>query len=137
MRILLVEDNAADARLSSLAIRRAHSGAEVITVDDGIPALRYLKQEEPFKEAALPDLVLLDLNLRALDGIDVLRWIRQQPRTRDIPVVIFSSSPKDAHVEAAAKADRYVEKPGDLDEYMKIGRVVAEFFSTGSLRPTP
>ena len=125
-RILIVEDNPADAHLTKLALKRQGVTFEVVVVDDGEPAISFLKAEPPYEGSPVPHLVVLDLNLKRMDGLDVLRWIRATPKVSSIKVVVLSSSPADAHLEAAAKANFYLEKPGNLEAYMDIGRVLRE-----------
>ena len=123
----MVEDNPADAYLTTLALREQGLCQEITVLDDGEPALAYLKAQTPYQTAQRPDLVILDLNLKRVDGVEVLRWIRANPKMADLPVIVWSSSPADAQGEAASQATRYLEKPAGLDEYMNIGRVVAEY----------
>jgi two-component system, chemotaxis family, response regulator Rcp1 len=85
-----------------------------------------LKTEPPYQDAPRPDLIILDLNLKMVDGIQVLRWIRKTPSLAQMPVVVLSSSPADAQRDAAAQASCYVQKPGTLEEFMAIGRVIRE-----------
>lgn len=131
MHILIVEDNPADAFLTQMALRKHQFPFEATVLDDGEPAIAYLSSNPPFGDAQAVELVILDLNLRRVDGTAVLHWIRANPRTADLPVFVLSSSPADAHGEAAAEATRYLEKPGTLDEYMGIGRIIADYFEQG------
>jgi two-component system, chemotaxis family, response regulator Rcp1 len=123
MRLLIVEDNPADAYITQLALRQQLQ-FEAIVVDDGAPAIAYLKREGQYDTAERPDAVILDLNLKTVDGLDVLRWMRAKPDLASIPVIVLSSSPADAQGEAAARATCYVQKPGTLDEYMDVGRII-------------
>ncbi len=126
IRILIVEDNPADAYLTKLALKRQGVSFAATVVDDGEPAIAYLKAEAPYEGVSLPDLVVLDLNLKCMDGLDVLRWIRAEPKLALIPVVVLSSSPADAQREAAAQANRYLEKPSSLDGYMALGKALQD-----------
>ncbi len=126
MGILMVEDNPADAYLTTFALRQQGLGQEITVLDDGETALAYLKARTPYEGAPRPELIILDLNLKRVDGMEVLRWIRANPKMADLPVIVWSSSPADAQGEAASQATQYLEKPGDLDAYMSIGRAVAE-----------
>ncbi len=122
----MVEDNPADAYLTTFALRQ--EGFQEITVlDDGEPAIAYLKAQTPYENAPRPALVILDLNLKRVDGVEVLRWIRANPTMADLPVIVWSSSPADAQGEVASQATQYLEKPGSLDGYLNIGRVVAQY----------
>lgn len=126
MGILMVEDNPADAYLTTFALRQQGLGQEITVLDDGETAIAYLKARTPYEDAPRPELIILDLNLKRVDGMEVLRWIRANPAMADLPVIVWSSSPADAQGEAASQATQYLEKPGDLDAYMSIGRAVAE-----------
>jgi CheY-like chemotaxis protein len=126
---LIVEDNPADVYITKLALEQ-EMRFESVVVDDGAPAIAYLKTEPPYEDALRPDLVILDLNLKMVDGIQVLRWIRRTPELAQMPVVVLSSSPADAQRGAAAQANCYVQKPAKLDEFMAIGRVIREYLES-------
>jgi CheY-like chemotaxis protein len=125
VRILIVEDNPADVYITKMALEK-ELRFESIVVDDGGPAISYLKAEAPYEGALRPDIVLLDLNLKRVDGLVVLRWIRTAAEWTDLPVIVLSSSPADARHEAAAQATCYLQKPGTLEEYMSIGKIVKD-----------
>jgi CheY-like chemotaxis protein len=93
--ILLVEDNPDDEALALRAFRRHHIGNEVVVVHDGVEALDYLFGTGIYAERdinELPTVVLLDLKLPCLDGIEVLRRIRTEERTKLLPVVVLTTS---------------------------------------------
>jgi CheY-like chemotaxis protein len=127
IRVLIVEDNPADVYITRLALAR-EMAFEAVVVDDGGPAITYLNAEPPFEHTPKPDLVILDLNLKTVDGMQVLRWIRERPNLIRLPVVVLSSFPADAQHDAAAQASCYIQKPGSLDEYLEIGRAIRECF---------
>jgi len=129
VRILIVEDNPADVYITQVALER-ELRFEAVVVDDGAPAIAYLKTEPPYEGAPRPDLVILDLNLKMVDGMEVLEWIRKTPELAQTPVIVLSSSPVDAMRHAAAQANCYLQKPGSLDEFMAIGRVVREYIES-------
>lgn len=117
--VLYVEDEADDVLFMRLACR--NSGWALEAVENGRQAIAYLSGEPPYADRErhpLPALVLLDLNLPLVSGFDVLRWVREQPAFRELPVVIFSSSGRaeDRARAAALGADDYLLKPssGDL-----------------------
>src|SRR5690349_5982848 len=97
-RILLVEDNPADARLFQEAVKEHGSVLQVEVVDNGEDALRFLLREPPFETAAEPRLIILDLNLPRLDGREVLERIKDDPKLRHIPVVILTTSEAESDV---------------------------------------
>lgn len=125
VRILIVEDNPADVYITRMALAKEMS-FEAVVVDDGAPAITYLNSDPPYQDTPKPDLVILDLNLKTVDGLHVLRWIRGRPDLNRLPVVVLSSFPPDAQHDAAAQASCYIQKPGNLDEYLQIGRAIRE-----------
>jgi two-component system response regulator len=99
--ILLVEDNPDDVELTLLAFKKTSSESTIHVVGDGQAALDYLMGEGAYAERAglpLPSVVLLDLNLPKVCGIDVLRTLRAKPRTRRLPVVVLTSSREEVDV---------------------------------------
>ncbi len=122
--ILLVEDNPDDEVLTIDALEANHIGNEVIVARNGVEALDYLFATGQYKGksmTALPAVVLLDLKLPKIDGLEVLRRIRADERTHLLPVVILTSSNED---EDRLKgyglgANSYVRKPVDFDEFIR------------------
>jgi len=125
-RVLLVEDNKDDVDLTLLAFRMNQIEADVDVARDGAEALEYL-----FPTGAacrIPSVVLLDLKLPRVDGIDVLRRIRSDERTRGIPVVILTSSgePRDLQQIAEIGVERYVRKPVSFSEFRETTQQLAD-----------
>lgn len=122
--ILLVEDNPNDIELTLNAFDRHHLANHVAVVRDGEEALDYLFQRGDFAERKgqpNPQLILLDIKLPKIDGIQVLREIRENENTRTIPVVALTSS-RDTHdVESAYDlgVNSYIPKPVEFDEFIK------------------
>ena len=125
--ILLVEDNPDDRDLTLRALRRHLVANEIVTVADGIEALDYLFCEGAYAgrdTTERPRLVLLDLKLPKLSGLDVLSRIRADPRTRSLPVVVLTSSSEEEDISASYQrgANSYVRKPvvfGDFAEAVR------------------
>jgi CheY-like chemotaxis protein len=117
-RILLVEDEVADAKLVALALEEAQSTSELVRVDDGARAMDRL-DEVVAGRVQRPDLVILALNRPRVGGLDVLSRIRTDPALRTLPVVVFSTSRSDVDVTAAYAlgASSYVVKPVDLNRF--------------------
>ena len=114
--ILLVEDNPNDAELTQRAFRKSDLDVRLTIVRDGAEALDYLFGGKP-----RPKVVLLDLKLPKIDGIDVLRRIRAGERTRTIPVVILTSSQEERDIVECYElgANSYVVKPVDFDRFYR------------------
>ncbi|HXX66290.1 MAG TPA: response regulator [Polyangiaceae bacterium] len=112
--ILLVEDNPRDEELALRALRKNQIANDVVVARDGQQAIDVLLAGGP-----LPVLVLLDLNLPKIDGIEVLKRIRAEPRTRLLPVVILTSSAedRDRHESYGSGANSYVCKPIDFAQF--------------------
>jgi two-component system, response regulator len=119
--ILLVEDNPDDVRLTMRALRLSRIANEVHVAEDGEAALDYLFGRGAHAAAppALPHLVLLDLKLPKVDGLEVLRALRAEPRTRLLPVVILTSSveEKDVVTGYSLGANSYIRKPVDFTQF--------------------
>jgi len=125
--ILLVEDNPNDELLTLRALQKEHLTNEVIVVRDGAEALDYLFGTGPFAgqhQRNMPQLVLLDLKLPKVDGLEVLRRLRDDPRTRRLPVVILTSSneEKDLVTSYNYGANSYIRKPVDFEQFTEAVR---------------
>jgi two-component system response regulator len=121
--ILLVEDNPDDVELTVTVIREHGIDAQIDVVEDGVEALAYLEHK-------VPDLMLLDLNLPRVGGLEVLRRIRADARTRHIPIVVLTSSieEQDVATSYASGANSYVRKPVDYDEFVEVARKLGEYW---------
>ncbi|HXG45027.1 MAG TPA: response regulator [Gemmatimonadales bacterium] len=121
--ILLVEDNPDDEALTLRALTRHKVANRVVVVRDGAEALDYLFGTGPFgaDPPPLPQLVLLDLKLPKLGGLEVLRRLRSDERTRLLPVVILTSSNEERDLLAGYRlgANSYVQKPVDFTEFQR------------------
>jgi two-component system, response regulator len=125
--ILLVEDNADDEKLTLRALKKNNIGNEVVVARDGAEAVDYLLgtgTNEGKKLNELPQVVLLDLKLPKLDGLEVLRRLRAHERTKLLPVVILTSSneEQDRITGYALGANSYVRKPVDFNQFMEAAR---------------
>lgn len=123
--ILLVEDNEDDAALALRAFRNCNFVSRIDVVIDGAEALDYLFGSGSYADrdvAEQPKLILLDMKLPKLNGLDVLRRIRQDSRTRFHPVVLMTSSRQEADIVAGYSlgANSYIQKPVNYDEFTRV-----------------
>ncbi len=120
--ILLVEDNPSDVGLTQRALAKSHVSNELVVAEDGQEALDYLFGAGAYagrEMTELPALVLLDLKLPRVDGLQVLRQIRADDRTRRLPVVILTTSKEEQDVAQSYDlgANSYVRKPVDFTQF--------------------
>lgn len=120
--ILLVEDDAAQAELSLLVLEQLKIANPLEVAESGAAALARVRGEPPFQGAPRPDLILLDLNLPGLSGIEVLEQLAADPRAADIPVVALSASePRRSEAEALRRLGKtWVKKPLGMPELLQI-----------------
>jgi two-component system, response regulator len=120
--ILLVEDNPSDVELTQRALDKNHITNEVVVAEDGQEALDYLfggGKHAGCLDGQMPALILLDINLPKIDGLEVLRRIRGDERTRRLPVAILTSSVEEQDIAASYDlgANSYVRKPVDFVQF--------------------
>jgi CheY-like chemotaxis protein len=134
-KILLVEDNPDDAELTRLALERLHKDSRVVHVTDGAQALDYL-----FAGPGRPDVrfVILDVKLPKVDGMQVLERIKSDPRTRAIPVIMLTSSNREAEIARSfdCGVNSYVVKPVQLEEYIERVSALGRYWDDIN-RPLP
>jgi CheY-like chemotaxis protein len=130
--ILLVEDNASDEELTLRALKKSHIANKVIVARDGAAALEHLRGS-----AELPQVVLLDLNLPKIGGLDVLRAIRSDERTKLLPVVIMTSSKEDRDLISGYElgANSYVVKPVDFTQFAEAVRQLGVYWLVINQQP--
>lgn len=122
--ILLVEDNPDDVDLAIRALKKNNILNEVVVAGDGAEALDYLfgtGKYEGRDMSIMPEVILLDLKLPKIDGLEVLKHLRADERTRLLPVVILTSSTEEQDVINGYKfgANSYIQKPVDFDQFME------------------
>lgn len=122
--ILLVEDNPRDEALTLRALKKSNIGNEVVVARDGIEAIDYLFGMGAFADrdlTVMPQLVLLDLKLPKVDGLEVLRKLRENSSTRRLPVVVFTSSSEEEDMLKSYDlgANSYVRKPVDFEQFLE------------------
>ena len=123
--ILLVEDNPDDLELTLHALRREHLANNIFTVRDGEEAVEFLFCTGRFADRTFdqhPRLVLLDLKLPKLTGLEVLKLVKNDPRTKAVPVVVLTASREERDLVASYDlgANSYIQKPVDFDQFREI-----------------
>jgi CheY-like chemotaxis protein len=131
--ILLVEDNPDDVALTMRAFKRSLLANPVVVVRDGVEALDFLFARNAYEDRAsqpLPTLVILDLKLPRLDGLGVLKAIRECEHMRFLPVVVLTSSKEEQDLVSSYTlgANSYVRKPVDFAEFVEAARVLGIYW---------
>jgi len=130
--ILLVEDEENDIFFMKRALQHAGVTQELQVVRDGQAAIDYLRHAiyGSHGQLSLPRLVLLDLKLPQVMGMEVLQWIRQQHELQTMIVIVFTSSRMQSDIDAAYRsgANSYLVKPGSSDQLLKIARLIKEYW---------
>lgn len=131
--VLLVEDSVADAEMAMDALAEAHLANPVVHVEDGVDCLDYLYMRGAWadREPGDPAVVLLDIKMPRMNGIDVLTEMRGHERLRRIPVVILSSSREETDLARSwdLGVNAYVIKPVDVDQFFEAVRTLGRFWA--------
>ena len=132
IEILLVEDNAADVRLTEEALKEGKVRNNLHVARDGMEALEFLRRQGKYANATRPDLILLDLNLPRRDGREVLAEIKDDPELKLIPVVVLTTSSAEADILKSYKlhANCYITKPVDLEQFVSVVKSIDDFWLT-------
>ena len=130
VEILLVNDNPGDVNLIKVALRRSAISNRLQVANDGVEALAWLQYESPIVDRALPDVILLDLNLPRKNGHEVLAAIKGDARLQRIPVVVVTSSrsTEDVLLSHDLKADSYLTKPESPAQFPELIRAIMAFW---------
>ena len=138
IQILLVEDNPGDVRLTVEALKEVTEQVELSVAHNGVEALAFLEREGRFAESPRPDLILLDLNLPILSGMDVLARIKSDPRFKHIPVAVLSTSSSQVDIDRSygQHANCYLTKPVDLDSFVALVRKLDQFWTSAVELPS-
>jgi two-component system, response regulator len=140
--ILVVEDNADDELLTLDALRSGSVTTDIVVKRDGMQALDYLLSNADTDDGLdhrMPHLVLLDLKLPKVSGLEVLRRLREDVRTKYLPIVILTSSSQDVDMvkSYANGANSYVRKPVEFDRFLEAVRCLGLFWIPFNEVPTP
>ncbi len=138
VEILLVEDNAGDARLTREAFMDCKLLNALHHVQDGVEAMAFLRREGPYGNAPRPDLILLDLNLPRMDGREVLAAVKCDADLRRIPVLILTTSNDEQDVLKAyhLHANCFITKPVRLEDFLKVVQSIEGFWLSVVRLPT-
>jgi len=133
VEILLVEDNPTDAELTMRALRKKHLANNLVWVKDGEEALDFIHCKGKYKDRinGTPKLILLDLKLPKIDGIEVLRDLKSDIRTRTVPVVMLTSSQEERDIVESYQlgVNSYIVKPVDFDKFLEMVSQVGLYWS--------
>ena len=136
--ILLVEDNPDDIELTERAFRRSRLSNKVITRRDGQEALDYLFGKDADGNAnPLPDVILLDLNMPRVNGLEVLHKMRSSVRTRSVPVVVLTTSDEQCDVADSYQlgANSYIRKPVDTNDFFEAIQSLELYWTVRNISP--
>jgi CheY-like chemotaxis protein len=128
--VLLVEDNDNDAELTKLGFAHSELAVELHHVVDGEQCLAFLRKSENFVNAPTPDLILLDLHMPRMNGIEVLRESESDPHLCHLPVVVLTTSDADADIWAAyrMRCNSYIVKPVGFDAFVKAIELLGRYW---------
>lgn len=131
-RILIVDDSTKDVELTIAALSEKNLANEVIVAEDGVEALDYLYKRGKFiNEKGSPAVILLDIKMPKMDGIEVLRHIRSDPKFKFIPVIMVTSSREEKDLVESYKlgANSYVVKPVDIMQFIDALKVLGQYWA--------
>lgn len=140
LSILLVEDDSNDVLLMKRALEKNGLHSPLHVVGDGEEALHYLQHTGPFVDLLshpFPDVILMDLKLPRINGLEVLHWLHEHPECPAVPTIVFSASRIDSDVKEAYRlgANTYFVKPANFDELLELVRLMHEYWRRAE-RPT-
>lgn len=130
VKILLVEDSEGDIVLITQALKKAQVTNGITVVKDGEEALKYLRKEGAYNNVETPDLILLDINLPKIDGIEVLAEIKKDEILMSIPVVMLTTSESESDIVNSYHnhANCYIVKPVDFKKFIDVMQVIKDFW---------
>lgn len=130
-KVLMIEDNPGDILLTTEALKESKFVVDIEVVTNGKEGVDFLFQKGSFQNSTRPDLVLLDINLPLKSGHQVLQEIKANPSTREIPVIMLttSSTQDDILTSYQEQASCYIVKPSEADQYLEFIRVFERFCS--------
>ena len=137
--ILLAEDSLADAEMAIDALREANLANAIVHVEDGVEAMEYLLRQGAFadREPGNPAVLLLDIKMPRMDGLEVLQRIRDNEDLKQIPVVILSSSREESDLSRSWNlgVNAYVVKPVDINQFFEAVKTLGRFWAVFNQHP--
>ena len=139
LRILLVEDDLDHAELVKRGLEQCRANIVLVHVEDGEAALAYLHRRDAPESPDRPHLILLDLRLPRIDGLEVLREIKSSPDLADIPCVVLTTSRAEGDMVKAYRlhANSYLVKPGSYEHFVELMAEVERYWLRQNSRPIP
>jgi chemotaxis family two-component system response regulator Rcp1 len=133
-RILVIEDNASDVFLLDRALKKRGFQFELVHLQSGREALAFIRRQGAYSEAAIPDLILMDLNLSQYTGEDILREIRAAEHLTGVPVCVWSSSQsrRDKSLLKDLGVSQFITKPSGLGQFMEIGKTIQDLLGAAA-----
>ncbi len=137
--ILLAEDSPADAEMAIDALREANLANPIVHVEDGVEAMEYMLRQGRFadREPGDPAVLLLDIKMPRMDGLEVLQKLRDRPEYKHLPVVILSSSREESDLARSWNlgVNAYVVKPVDIDQFFEAVKTLGRFWAVFNESP--
>jgi two-component system, chemotaxis family, response regulator Rcp1 len=130
-RILVIEDNGSDVFLLDRALKKQDLQFELVHLLNGAEGLAFIRRQRTYADAAIPNLILVDLNLSKYTGEDLLREIRNAKHLDGVPVCVWSSS-RSRRDEALLKdlgVSRFISKPSGVSQFMEIGKMIKDLLA--------
>jgi two-component system, chemotaxis family, response regulator Rcp1 len=127
-RVLVIEDNSSDVFLLERAMNKQDLRFELVHLTNGAEALAFIRKQGAYADAAIPKVILVDLNLSKYSGEDILRAIRDAKHLAGVPVCVWSSSQsqRDRTMMMDLGVARFITKPSGLDQFMEIGKIIKD-----------
>lgn len=135
--ILLVEDNEGDARLLREVLREVNKTVRLHVVTDGLEAMAFLRYQGPYLDVPRPDVILLDLKMPKMDGLEVLAQVKADPWLKTIPIIVLTTSEAEPDIVQSYKlmANCYLTKPGEWKEFESLVKSLNDFWLTSVTLP--
>lgn len=130
IQILLIEDNEGDILLTTDALLEGNLLKNITVVRDGWEAIQFLEKKDHYKDALSPDLIILDINLPKLNGHEVLKKIKSNENTKQIPVIILTTSSAESDILSCYRnyANTYITKPIDIKNFLDMIDSIENFW---------